>query len=230
MNITGKRFGLLTVIQFHEKINGKPKWLCRCDCGNIKSDYSWNLRSTSSCGCFRPQLHDLSGKVFGRLTVIGRAPNYKGGGTRWECECVCGVVRIVSASSLIMGRTQSCGCYNDEIRGKARTTHGHTTTKYNGQSAEYTVWLNIRNRCYNPSSNRYYIYGARGITVCHRWLDSFESFFADMGHKPSSQHSIDRINNEGNYEPGNCRWATRSEQMFNRRKYKRKPKNITTSS
>lgn len=219
-DIKGKVFGKLTVVGPHDKLKGKPRWLCLCACGNTKIDYPWNLRPTSSCGCFSANLKDLTGQVFGRLTVLERSVNY-GNGTRWKCVCTCGSVVTVFANSLMRGSTQSCGCYNDEMRGKARTTHGHTSNRfYNSQSSEYNTWQLMKHRCYDPKNNRYYRYGARGITVCQRWLNSFENFLADMGPKPSPEHSIDRINGDGNYEPSNCRWATRSEQRRNQSRYK----------
>lgn len=219
--IAGQTFGRLTAVHLHDKKNGKPRWLCLCNCGNTKVDYPWNLRATSSCGCFSPNLKDLTGQIFGRLTVLDRASSYLSGGTRWRCVCSCGSVSVAAATNLTKGRTRSCGCYNDEMRGKTRTTHGHTTDRFhNNQSAEYNTWQLMKHRCCDPKNNRYYRYGARGITVCERWLKSFEAFLSDMGLKPTPQHSIDRINSDGNYEPTNCRWATRSEQRRNQSRYK----------
>jgi hypothetical protein len=94
------------------------------------------------------------------------------------------------------------------------TTHGHAAS---GRTPEYNAWVSLNQRCKNPKNPRWKDYGGRGVTVCARWRDSFEAFLADMGPRPSSEHSIDRINNDGNYEPGNVRWATRAEQYANRR-------------
>lgn len=163
------------------------------------------------------QASNLAGQIFSRLTVLAQGPRYANGHARWFCLCACGKTTLVEAGNLRSGRQRSCGCLNDELRGKARTTHGHTTNQfYNRQSPEYNTWQLMKSRCYYPKSNRYYRYGARGITVCRRWLDSFANFLADMGPKPSPRHSIDRINNDGNYEPTNCRWATTAEQRRNR--------------
>lgn len=154
---------------------------------------------------------DLTGRQFGRLTVLRYAGSVNRK-TRWECVCSCGVIKNITYQNLMRGHTKSCGCLHiDEL--KARTKHGgrHTT--------EYNAWCGMRQRCTNPRTVRWKDYGGRGIKVCAEWMHDFAAFLRDVGHRPSSDHTLDRINNDGNYEPGNVRWATRSEQSINRRPF-----------
>ncbi len=157
-------------------------------------------------------LIDLTGQKFGRLTVVCRAPSRvteKGTYTYWECLCDCGTVKEVSGSNL-QTNTFSCGCLHRETRKTCHLTHGLTHTRV------FRIWHGMKERCLNPKSTVFKNYGGRGITVCNRWLESVENFVADMGHPPIS-HSIERKNNNGNYEPGNCIWATRDVQNNNQR-------------
>lgn len=160
-----------------------------------------------------PSFADLSGKRFGRWEVLAR--DLAIGKTAWFCRCDCGQERSVRSGHLQSGASQSCGCLHKERAAAAKRTHGLSKTSI------YRIWGAIRTRCYNPRGISYPIYGARGIKMCARWRGSFEAFFADMGERPSPRHSIERINNEGNYEPGNCRWATQVEQMNNCRANRR---------
>lgn len=157
---------------------------------------------------------DLSGKRFGRLVVVEKTDQRSDGFVVWKCKCDCGNETFVRSSSLRSGSTQSCGCLNKERVSKAKTIHGQY------KSSEYRSWESIKARCYNLKNKQFKDYGGRGITVCDRWKDSFENFFSDMGPKPSSKHSIDRIDVNGNYEPENCKWSTDTEQARNRRKQK----------
>lgn len=148
---------------------------------------------------------DITSRRFGRLTAL----SYNKTRRDWLCECDCGEKRYVRITALVRGRTVSCGCYR---RGRASpsTTHGRTETP------EYRSWRAMKRRCLNPRASQYSYYGGRGVTVCERWL-TFANFFADMGDKPSPEHSLERLNNDGPYTPDNCIWATRSQQVTNRR-------------
>ena len=149
------------------------------------------------------------GQRFGRLLVIEESPTIKGR-AMWKCKCDCGNIKVVSRVCLVDG-TKSCGCLLKDTLYKSRITHGRTRT------VEYYAWVNMRTRCYNPQcADDIKNYLRKGIIVCERWLNSFENFYEDMGERPSNKHSIDRINNDGIYEPSNCRWATISQQAKNK--------------
>lgn len=147
----------------------------------------------------------LSGKKFGRLTVVGEwLP-----GSKWECLCDCGCTRFVSSTSLVSNKTLSCGCLLKEKRGTGSLIHGKSSTK------THATWCAMITRCYNEKGRAYKYYGGRGITVCNRWRDSFENFLEDMGEHPKGL-SLDRIDNDKGYSKENCRWATTTEQSRNR--------------
>jgi hypothetical protein len=148
------------------------------------------------------RVKDLTGKRFGRLDVL-RYAGSTGNGALWLCLCNCGATRIASGKSLIKGSTQKC-----------KACHGLKHGMH--KSPEYGVWACMLNRCNSSNYRQWAIYGGRGITVCKRW-QSFEAFYEDMGPRPSVRHTLDRFpNNDGNYEPGNCRWATMAEQNRNK--------------
>jgi hypothetical protein len=157
----------------------------------------------------RSELIDLTGERFGKLIVVARSGR-SSKPVRWRCRCDCGEPLVVIGASLKSGRTKSCGCFKAD-----RITHG--ASRRNSTSPEYQCWTNIKQRCLNPNNDRYEDWGGRGIRICERWANSFENFFADVGPRPSPAHSLDRKNNDGRYEPGNCRWATKSEQQLNQR-------------
>ena len=165
---------------------------------------------------------DRTGHRYGRLLVIERymAPDSAARGWRtiWRCVCDCGTEKLVSGHDLGSGCTQSCGCYLKQRISETKRTHGHTwqNGKKNVTKTYYT-WQAAKNRCFNSRCKDYYLYGARGITMCDTWRNSYSVFLADMGEKPEGT-SLDRINGERGYEPGNCRWATAKQQGENTRK------------
>lgn len=151
------------------------------------------------------------GKTYGRLTILSLSYDPDTKKYTSLCKCSCGNIREFNFACIRNGTTTSCGCYLNEIRGKASIKHSMSKSK------EHKAWKHIKERCFNPNSKFYYNYGGRGISMCDRWKNSFENFLADMGYAPSSKHSIDRIDVNGNYEPGNCRWATDKQQGQNKR-------------
>ena len=155
------------------------------------------------------------GQRFGRLLVIGYSHVTKERSAAWECKCECGQIIVVRVQHLRSGHTQSCGCYNRERVRKALFKHGNAV-RSQPKTPEYNSWYGMKSRCYEKNAKGYKNWGGRGISVCDRWRNSFPNFLADMGRKPSPDLSIDRIDNDGNYEPGNCRWATRSQQQRNK--------------
>lgn len=152
--------------------------------------------------------YDLKGMKFGYWDVIRREDN-RSQSSYWLCRCECGNEKIIAANSLRLGMSKSCGCKKGTLISKNRTRHGDVNSK------EYGAWSMIKGRCYNPKNNRYKSYGARGIKMCDRWLNSYSNFLEDMGRCPSIELSLDRINNDLNYCKDNCRWATDYEQMNN---------------
>lgn len=161
---------------------------------------------------------NLTGQKFGRLTVIERAGKLYGTQSAWKCKCDCGNEKIIAGAHLTKKQrpTYSCGCFAIERTKECNTTHGKTKTP------EFTVWVNMMDRCYNSNRKGYEYYGGRGIKVDLVWHGSegVIRFLSDMGSRPSSAHSLDRIDVNKDYGPSNCRWGTKQEQAANRRPFK----------
>jgi hypothetical protein len=225
--IVGKKFGRLKVISF-EGLNThrKATWLCKCECGAEKVFVGSSLKSGTvvSCGCYQSDeakkrfSKDMTGKRFGKLTVINREGTYENKRSKlalWNCLCDCGKDVIVRGSALRNGSTQSCGCVQRENASSANTTHGLTKTPL------YKVWLGMKRRCGNPNSKDYFYYGGRGICVCEDWKNDFLSFYdwaRNNGYVEGL--TLDRSEVNGNYEPSNCRWISQKEQSNNTRRNK----------
>ena len=171
------------------------------------------------------RIRDLKDQRFGYLLVLESAGTDKYSNALWLCKCKCGNEVIRPSYKLTRGHTKSCGCFRREdsankLKGDKPWRNKHLHNRAAGATPEYRAWLGMKQRCYNVKYQQYDDYGGRGIIVCNEWRNSFENFLASVGEKPEpkSDYSIDRINNDGNYEPSNVRWATRQQQNRNKRR------------
>lgn len=211
-DITGLVFGRLTALyQIDRKAERVHYWHCLCTCGNTTDVLKGSLTSgtTKSCGCGCVSIRDITGLVSGRLTVLYQTQKRNRQGTYyWHCQCECGNTTDVPKYNLVTGHSKSCGCLREEIN----TKHGCSTKPL------CKVLYGMIARCYNLNDVSYRHYGERGITVCQEWLDSPRAFIEwgeANGYKKGLQ--IDRMDNDGNYEPSNCRFVTCKENTANRR-------------
>jgi hypothetical protein len=252
-DFTGLVIDRLTVLRSERDRNGKTRQICQCRCGKEVSLYTYVLkraikRGIASCGCHthdlarerfkrnsarwnkerfgRQELDVQPGEEFGLLRVLEETTrDPKSGRRRVLVECQCGTIKPVVVKDLINGNYRSCGCYRATlIKEGLHSTHGHWAGRK--PTPEYVSWNGAKNRCCNPLDHSYGRYGARGITICERWLNDFPTFLADMGPRPHPDCSLHRIDPSKGYEPGNCKWASKSEQV-KARKFRSAQQKIT---
>lgn len=227
----GKTFGRLTVKKYLGRSErGDNMWKCVCTCGSEVVGRT-SLVSHDKAGCkickrasgakAEKQRTYLLNKTFGRLTVLeydGSTKYYAG---KWKCQCTCGNIVSVRSAHLLQGTTKSCGCYAREAAARSGAVHGLHTHPL------YAVWSQMKDRCFNPNNKFYQRYGGREITVCEDWRYDFLTFYRWAIHNGYKEGlTIDRIDNDDNYEPGNCRWATQEIQMQNTSLTKINPKKV----
>ena len=217
-DLTGKNFGNLVVAgRAGTASDGSAVWLCTCTCGKTRKVRSCELSDggTTSCSeCTKlrdPRVKNLVGKKFGRLTVISRFGYAPNGRILWMCACTCKKRFTVTGHDLLSGNTKSCGCYKLDALAARVTKHGQT--KGRAHSRTYASWSSMITRCTNLNATGWKYWGGRGIKICPEWF-SFENFFADNGLRPPGK-SLDRIDNEKGYFPGNTRWVPQSIQCQN---------------
>lgn len=226
--VTVSKYGRLQILDNVPPVirnNGekRARYLCLCECGTTKIIDAYKLKSghTRSCGCLQKEItkqrnreqkkiaNPVRGDRFGRLILesLVTPSNYRIR-RKWSCVCDCGSRKVVSESRLIHSGVVSCGCYRYEIArsGRAKGNSGHK---------DYKIWDGMISRCTDINSTSAAYYYFKGIRVCDRWQENFQNFLEDMGERPSMLHSLDRIDNNGDYCPENCRWATNKQQKRN---------------
>lgn len=218
---TGRKFNRLTGLRnTGRKVCRGFVWAWQCDCGAIHEALPGAVTSgsTQSCGCLRRESEVISsGDRFGRLVAIEKTDQKRGSSYLWRLRCDCGAITHATVSA-VRGSQKSCGCAKREA--KPNFSHGHCakdSADSGAASRTYRSWLQMKARCAGREEKGAAHYKGRGIVVCERWADSFENFLADMGQRPAGT-SLERENNDGNYEPDNCKWATRAEQARNTRR------------
>jgi hypothetical protein len=224
-SIAGERFGRLTAIERVESDRrGQARWKCLCDCGTFSYPLATSLLQgkARSCGCLQKEIvgklraKDITGQRFGRLVVLHRMEERRNGKVVWCCRCDCG--RTVGVTSGALAQTRSCGCLRREQVAERNYRHGGAIR--NNSSPLYVCWYDIKTRCFNQKSRAFRNYGERGISMAPEWIEDFQAFqtyISDtLGPRPKD-YSIDRIENNEGYYPGNLKWSTSSEQKHNSR-------------
>lgn len=218
-DLVGQTFNRLTVLKYVGVIRKHSSWLCCCACGNEVIVTGSHLKTghTKSCGCVKKEkLQDITGQIFGLWTVVSFSHFAKSGNKQrpyWNCKCACGNEGVVRGDVLKSGGSKSCGCYEKD----RSLIELPEYTEEEALKKAKSIYKHMKQRCYNFNNTRIDDYGGRGIKICDRWLESFENFYEDMGTPPTNLHQLDRIDNEGDYSPNNCKWSTHSENNRNKR-------------